>query len=283
MNGKTRRWLGGIAALVAIALLAVGTAGCGNLVNKLKARDKLNKGVNLYKNAKFDEAIQMFTEAKDLDPELINARLYLATTYASQFIPNAPSEENQKRGENAIREFKEVLEIDPQNLAAIDGIGSILFQMGGVPYEPAKFEESREYHQKHISIRPSDPEPYYWIGVINWTLAYRGNREMRAEYNNRSPRRPVKDDEPMPDAMRQEFIAKHGETVDSGIQNLEKAIQLRSDYDDAMAYLNLLYRQKADQVATPEEREDLLTRADELVEKVKDIKQRKMAEPAPKA
>ncbi|HEX9761344.1 MAG TPA: hypothetical protein VGA40_10505 [Candidatus Acidoferrales bacterium] len=282
MNRKTRRWLAGCAGLVVILLVSLGTAGCANIVNKLKARDKLNKGVNAYKSAKFEDAINLFQESKQLDPELLNARLYLATAYASQYIPGAPSEENQARGENAIKEFKDVLGIDAQNLSAIDGIGSILFQMGGTPYSPEKFEESRSYHMKHIEISPNDPEPYYWVGVINWTLAYRGNRELRAEYNRNSPRRTVKDDEPMPDPVREQFVEKYGATIESGIQRLDKAIELRPDYDDAMAYLNLLYRQKADMVTSAEERETLLTRADEIVEKVKEIKNRRLTEPAPK-
>ena len=45
-----------------------------------------------------------------------------------------------------------------------------------------------------------------------------------------------------------------------------------------MAYLNLLYRRKADQVESPAERETLVKKADGLVEKVKEIKQRKMEE-----
>lgn len=282
MNRKTRRWLAGCAGLLAIVLATLGTAGCANIVNKLKARDKLNKGVSAYKNAQFDRAIELFQESKQLDPELLNARLYLATAYASQYIPGAPSEENLQRGENAIKEFKEVLDIDPQNLSAIDGIASILFNMGGTPFSPEKLEESRSYHMKHIQISPNDPVPYYSVGVINWTLAYRGNRELRAEYNNSSPRRTVKDDEALPDRVRTQFVEKYAETIESGITHLNKAIEIQPDYDDAMAYLNLLFRQKADMVVSPEERESYLTRADELVERVKDIKQRRMTEPAPK-
>jgi len=65
-------------------------------------------------------------------PELLNARLYLATAYASLYIPGAPSQENLARGNQAVAEFKEVLDKDPI-IFAIDGIGSILFQMGGQP------------------------------------------------------------------------------------------------------------------------------------------------------
>ena len=68
--------------------------------------------------------------------------------------------------------------------------------------------------------------------------------------------------------------------MDEGIQHLKKAVTLRPDYEDAMAYLNLLYRQKADMVTSAEEREALLKQADELVDKVKEIKQRKMEAPA---
>ena len=48
------------------------------------------------------------------------------------------------------------------------------------------------------------------------------------------------------------------------------------DYDDAMAYLNLLYRQKADMETTADARDDDLKKADDLVDKVKAIKQKKM-------
>src|SRR5436189_4270332 len=140
---------------------------------KLQAPDQLNKGVAAFKNAKYATAIEYFNQAKELDPGLMNARLYLATAYASQYIPGAPSEQNVRLGTQAVNEFKEVLQLDPNNLSAIDGIGSILFQMAGTPYDPKKFEESKSYHQKHIEIKPNDPEPDYWIGVIDWVVAQR--------------------------------------------------------------------------------------------------------------
>ena len=163
------------------SLAAAVAAGAG--CDKLRARDKLNKGVKAYKNAQFDLAIEDFKQAKELDPTLTNAQLYLATAYASQYIPGAPSPENIRNGEQAIAEFKEILDNDPNNLSAIDGIGSILYNMGGTPFDAQKLEESKTYHKKHIALKPDDPEPYYWIGVIDWSLAYRANKDMREEYN----------------------------------------------------------------------------------------------------
>lgn len=271
LNKITRQ----VAALAALLVLAIAASGC----NKLKARDLLNKGVTAFKNGQSDAAIEDFKEAKEADPELLNARLYLATAYASLYIPGAPSQENMARGNQAVAEFKEVLEKDANNLSAIDGIGSILFQMGGQPFDPKKFEESKTYHQKHIQLKPEDPEPYYWIGVIDWTLAFRANGEMRMDYNKSNIKKQVKDTDPLPGAVRSEYASKYGQLIDEGITDLQKAISLKPDYDDAMAYLNLLYRRKADMVESKEEREALLKQADDLVDKVKEIKQKRSEQP----
>jgi tetratricopeptide (TPR) repeat protein len=258
---------------VVLASLAAG-AGC----DKLRARDKLNKGVQAFKGGQFDLAVEDFKQSKALDPSLLNARLYLATAYANQYIPGAPSEENTRMGNQAIQEFKEVLDKDHDNLPAIDGIGSILYNMGGTPFDPKKFEESKEYHQKHIQIKPSDPEPYYWIGVIDWSLAFRGNKDMRADYNLKA-KKPVRDTDSMPAPLATQFGEKYGALIDQGITNLKSAMDRKSDYDDAMAYLNLLYRQKADTETSTDAHDADVKLADELVDKVKAIKQKRMENP----
>jgi len=263
------------AAVVALVVLAFAASGC----SKLKARDLLNKGVAAFKNGQSDAAIEDFKAAKEADPELLNARLYLATAYASLYIPGAPSAENLARGQQAVTEFKEVLDKDTNNLSAIDGIGSILFQMAGQPFDEKKFDESKSYHQRHIQLKPEDPEPYYWIGVIDWTLAFRANGEMRLDYNKNNVKKQVKDTDPLPPAVRTDYASKYGPVIDEGITDLQKAISLRPDYDDAMAYLNLLYRRKADMVESPDERASLLKQADDLVDKVKEIKQKRADQP----
>src|SRR3989475_324188 len=116
--GGPLRFAGRASAFAALLILAAGLSGC----SKLKARDLLNKGVAAYKNAQYDTAIEDFKEAKALDPGLMTARLYLATAYASQYIPGAPSDQNVRLGTQAVNEFKEVLSIDPNNLSATDGI-----------------------------------------------------------------------------------------------------------------------------------------------------------------
>jgi len=265
------------AVAAAFLILAAGLSGC----SKLKARDLLNKGVVAFKNGQYDQAVDQFQKATEVDPDLTTARLYLATAYATQYIPGAPSDQNKKLGEQAVAVFKQVLDRDPKNLNAIDGIGSILFQMAGTPYTPAVFEESKKYHKMHIEIKPEDPEPYYWIGVIDWTVAFRGNAELRKDYNEKNLKKQVKETDALPAAIRPDYVSKYGSLIDEGIENLQNAIKIKSDYDDAMAYLNLLYRRKADAVDSADQRADFLKKADDLVDQVKEVKQKRAAQPAP--
>ena len=72
-----RRW----PALAFVLLLAVaaGASGC----TKLRARDQLNKGVANFRDGHYDAAIENFKKSKELDPDLLNASIYLATAYAA--------------------------------------------------------------------------------------------------------------------------------------------------------------------------------------------------------
>src|SRR2546429_9548418 len=130
-------------------------------------------------------------------------------------------------------------------------------------------------------LKANDPEPYYWVGVIDWTLAFRANNELRAEYNKNNIKKQVKDTDPLPSSVRAQYTAKYGSLVDEGISALKKAIELGPGYYDALAYLNLMYRRKADMVESADQRDDLLKQADAPVDKVKEVKQKRAEQPQP--
>lgn len=261
--------------IVLAAAFGLSTVGCA----KLKARDDLNKGVDAYKNAQFDTAIDYFKDAEAHDPKLMNARLYLAQAYAQQYIPGAPSEENKRYGEQAIAEWKGVLQTDPNNLTAIGGIGSMLYNMASTPFNRDMMEQAKNYQQKAMSINPNDSTAYYWVGVLDYWIAYRTNAQLRSDYNQKA-KKPIKPLDALPPAVRDQFIQQEGPTVDEGITDLQKAIQIKPDYANAMAYLNLLLRQKADMETTSDARQADEKQADDLLEKVKEINQKEMTTPA---
>ena len=242
------------AALVLVGLL-LGASGC----QKLKARDELNKGVAEYKGAQYQRAIEHFKVAVQLDPTLLNARLYLATAYANQYVPGSETDENIRVGEQAIEEFQNVLKEEPNNLGSISGIASLYFQM-------KRMDDAKEYYQKQIQIEPANPEAYYSVGVIDWTLTYQPRMLLKTRLN-------LKPEDPIRDAKERQALADRNlPLIEEGMGMLNQAMQLRQDYDDAMAYLNLLYREQADLVETPAEREELLKTADSWMDRSMDIK-----------
>jgi tetratricopeptide (TPR) repeat protein len=246
-------------AIAALSLFA--TTGC----NKLKARDQLNKGVQAYKNAKYEEAIEKFKNAVALDDSLLNARLYLATAYANQYIPGADTPENNRNAEQAIQEFKNVLQKDPNNITSLKGIASLYFQM-------KKFEEAKEYNRKVIAADPNDPEAYYSIAVIDWTQTYQPRMEERNKLGMKPEEALDKRDKKVCAAVKE----KNSDKVQEGMDMLDHALKLREDYDDAMAYYNLLYREKADiECGDPAAREEDLKKADSWVDQTLAAKKRK--------
>jgi hypothetical protein len=69
--------------------------------------------------------------------------------------------------------------------------------------------------------------------------------------------------------------------IKEGLDMLEKALAIDPNYDDAMAYVNLLYREQADLVDTAEENKALTDKADDWVQKSMEIKKKKLEAPAP--
>jgi tetratricopeptide (TPR) repeat protein len=183
-------------------------AGC----SKLKARDELNKGVRSFRDSKYETAVEHFKAAVDLDPELLNAHLYLAAAYASQYQPGGESDENKKIGEEAIRAYESVLSKDPSNVDCVKGIAGIYFNM-------REFEKAKEYYLKTAQLQPTNPEPFYSIGNVNWVLCY--NKQ-----------------NPLP-------LEKKKELIEEGLTNLNKAVANDPNYYNAYFYINLLLREKA--------------------------------------
>jgi len=261
--------------LAAVVLAIFSSLGC----DKLKARDQLNKGVKAYKDNHYEQAITHFQEAVRLDPSLINARMYLATAFVSQYIPGVDSPDNLRTAQQAIDEYQKVIDSNPsreQKVNSAKGVAYLYLNM-------KKWDEAKKYYRMASEADPNDPEPYYSVGVIDWTACYQPRMEERAKLG-------MKPDEHLSAKNKEqkkvcdELREKNSPTIQEGIDNLNKAISLRPDYDDAMAYMNLMYRERADVECEDEAaRSDDLKTADSWVDKAMQAKQVRAAKEAQKA
>jgi Tfp pilus assembly protein PilF len=245
--------------LLALAALALAT-GC----NKLQSRDHLNKGVQAFTAAQYPEAVEHFKTAVELDPNFPTARLYLATAYMQQYIPGAESPENMKMATEAYNQFQKVLEQDPKNTVAIASIASLNLNQ-------KKWDEAQQWYEKLTAVDPQNADAYYSLGFIAWSKWY-------PEYGSARAKLGMKQEDPGPikdKKVKEELKAKYGPVIEAGLQSLDKALQINPEYDDAMAYENLLVRERADLADSKEEYEKGIKTANEWVDKALETKKKK--------
>ena len=217
--------------LAFLAILALAATSCA----KLQARDNLNKGVRAFRDAHYENAVNYFKQAVQLDPDLTTAEIYLATAYSQQFVPGGRGEENDKNAQLAIETFQSVLKRDPNNVNAYAGLASIYQNLGTT--DTKNLLKSHDYYMKYAQLDSTNPVPFYAIGTLAWLIVY--------DKNN-----------PPPEEEQLKLI-------DDGLANIDKALALNPDYDDAMTYKNLLYREKARLADNEEDKKKLTDQADE--------------------
>ena len=262
--------------VTAAAALVLFATGC----DRLKSRDQLNKGVEAYKNAKYSEAVDHFKSAIDLDPKNPYARLYLATAYMNQYIPGAESDENARNLKAARDEFLKVLSENPKEKLAVQSLASLsLNEVSGLTDMDAKMkklDEARDWNLKVLALDPANKDAYYTLGVIDWN-------KWKPAYDAARVKLGMKPEDPGPfkdKAVRADLKDKYGPLIDDGMKNLQKALDVDPQYDEAMAYMNLFYRERADLQDNADDYKKDIDSADGWLQKALDTRKIKAAKAA---
>jgi tetratricopeptide (TPR) repeat protein len=228
MNGPGRFWV--LAVILSGMVLTM--SGC----NQLEARDQLNKGVDAYKAGHYDEAIEHFQKAMELDPKLTMAKTYLGSALEQNVVPQLDTPENVKTAMQAIGIFQEELSQKPDDVNSMK-------QIAGLYYEIKKVDDAKAWQMKVLEIDPKDPDAAYWIGMIDWTRAHQNKlTALQAAGLNDDGKGNVK----APKSVMEPLAKENAPLVDEGLKYLTMAVDNKSNYDEAMQMLNLIYRNKAD-------------------------------------
>ncbi|MBN2430345.1 MAG: tetratricopeptide repeat protein [Acidobacteria bacterium] len=286
-----------VAVLVVFALLL---SGC-QYVDKLKARDQLNKGVKSFRGKQYNQAIEFFTKALEMDPELNIVYEYLGMAYMKQYIPG-----QEEIAAKAILAFQKALEKDPKNVNA-------LLRLARAYYTTGKLDDAAQcYQQIHSEIDPQNPMPLFGIGLIKWDEAKNviGDNGQRAEMlfdevNKAKEEVDAKQkeitqlqrqmDRARTDERRQELQSEIEQiqmdiqareeiirqpqmimkTVDEAIAALEQSNELKEDYM-TVRYLSLCYFQKAALTDDEEAKTEFRKKASRLA--IKELQLKKQQE-----
>ena len=213
--------------VLAVAALALLATGC----QKLKARDQLNKGVQAFKNAQYAEAVEHFKTAVELDPDVPDGPPVPGHGLHEPVHSGRGVARERADGAGRPRPVQKVLEQDPKNTVAIASIASLYLEPEEVGRGQAVVREAdrggSEQQGSLLQPRLHRLEP---SGIPMYGAA-RAKLGMKPEDPG-----PIKDKK-----VKEELKAKYLPVIDEGLENLEKALQIDPEYDDAMAYVNLLH------------------------------------------
>jgi tetratricopeptide (TPR) repeat protein len=219
---------------VTLAAAMILVIGC----NSYNARREMDEGKKQYREGNLPAAAEHFKAAASLDDNLVAAKLNLATTYRVQYEglgTDVPA--NARLGEQAIDVYQKVLEKDPRNMVALKGIGCAAMDI-------KKFDQAMDFRKRALALSPADPESYFWVGVVDWSAVNGDTRAQKTKLGMGpdEPFRGNQDDKQVCEQVR----SANGARVAEGIKMLETAIGKRPEYDDAMFFMVLLLRERAD-------------------------------------
>ncbi|MDP9170586.1 MAG: hypothetical protein M3N54_08220, partial [Acidobacteriota bacterium] len=173
-----------------------------------------------------------------------------------QYIPGTETAENKKYAQEAMQELQNTLKEDPRNLLATQYVASLYYQMKDFP-------NAEIWSKKVTELDPKNKEAFYTLGVIPWTAFFAADREARIN-EKMTPEAPGPLKDPKERAALKE---KYWQSLTDGIEDEKKALGVDPEYENAMSYMNLLVRYRADLEDSKEAYEADIKEADSWFQK----------------
>jgi tetratricopeptide (TPR) repeat protein len=164
------------------------------------------------------------------------AKSYLATALGQNVVPGLLTPENLKTAQQSIDIFQDVLNKNPKDVNSMK-------QIAGIELSIKRLDEAKAWQKKVFDLDPNDQEAAYTVAVIDW---------MQAHQNTLNALNPagLNDDgagnAKAPKKIMEPLKAQNAAYVEEAETFLNKALAIKPNYDEAMSYMNLIYRCKAD-------------------------------------
>jgi tetratricopeptide (TPR) repeat protein len=208
-------------------------------------------GLTAFRSGKLDEAIFHFQHAVSLNPNDATAKMWLGELLARKVAPGIETPENLTTAQRAIFLYREVISnpslspsvplpsgIDQSSITVI-----AMRQIARINFNIEKLDESKAWQKKVLAEEPKDAEAAFAVGVIDCMEANQNAQMALAKAG-------IKDDGEgnvkAPASVMDTIKAQNGALVEEALQYLHQAVENRPDYDNAMTFLGLAYRRKAD-------------------------------------
>lgn len=232
-----------------------------------KVREQLGLGVQAYREGHFDDAASFFEKAVAIDPKAVNPHLYLGIAYSARWNPGSQTPDNLELARKAESEFLKVLELEPEQISALQSIANMAYQRAMGMTSPAdrweQLTRAAGWYQHLGEVSPKRRLAFYMSGLIAWNKCQPEIDAARREAGmTPDATAPISNPE-----IRRRTREKCGSVIDDGVAELKKGLEADPDYSEAMNYLSILCRQRASLEDSPEASQRDLREAEDWAQK----------------
>lgn len=277
LHSTRNRW---VRACTLIACgVSVVLSGCA----ELRARQEARRGNDLFREGDYAAAVAAYEESQRIFPEFPTSVLNMGLACRQMMTPAADDPKSARAADCALEQFKryqtlvpddergaqlfeqtlfdanrykqlekmylEQFEKDPNSMLAVNALIQVYTRW-------EKWDKTLEWELKRAELSPNDPDAHYSIGALIFNrLLAKGGGGMATRFDPRPGAVNAWLAEKYPDVPQGEVPpfftsndivgSKRAELADLGLKHLKRAIELRSDYAEAMVIAGLLHRQKA--------------------------------------
>ena len=264
--------------LLAALCLSVASFSC----KKIEARMAIRDANQAYEKEDYKAALSAYQKAREIDSSFPDLDRMIGYSEIGLYIPDVKSPENEKHADTAIVELNRYLKKRPDDRVARDALinmylnanrtdEAIAYFVNYLRDHPADleavksvatlyakkgdFNESLNWYQKITLLDSKNPESFYIFGVVCYEKVAKN-----------------------PPADLNEKLS----IVEKGKQALQHSIDMKPDYFESMAYLNLLWRQQALLETDPLKAQADVAQADQIRNRAVEIIKAKKAAAAAK-
>lgn len=258
------------AASAALLLVAVATLlGC----DKIKSKQAIKKGNEFLKATQYQSALAEYEEALRLDPKETKLHKHIGIAYMGMYQPGSKHPKDLEYAQKAIDNLKQYAEAYPQDTKSLEYLVSMYLNteryddaiafyqnellkrnpkdakamqsLAMLYFKKGDFDNGVLWLKKRLEIEGNNPEVYYLIGVQAWDRSY--------NFPDLDP-------------------ALRAKIVEEGLQALNKAVELKPDYFEAVSYINLLYREKAKMETDPAKKQEYTDTANKYLQQALEMR-----------
>jgi tetratricopeptide (TPR) repeat protein len=240
-----RTWRTAGVAMAVAGLVAA--SGC-ETVQQRQTMDRANK---LFAAKQYEQAIPEYQKIVKSDPDHWQANYYLAMSWLAQFHPQSTHPKDAEIKKQAVGQLEKLMTLTPPGPEEMDKVRNyylslltsagdnekavgflekrireepnnkeLIAQVAQLQAKVGNFDESLRWYEKIAAMEPNDKTHWYTIAVLCWERSNKAGITISPD--------------------------ERTTIIQRGIDSIDKALALDTEYTEAIAYKNLLFREKAD-------------------------------------